>query len=267
MKAYLDHTQVVLTGDASLNVSHLIQPFNVLTNHAQMAQMALQQQNGGAAMDPMMLSTGTPGATEEPAEGKKKRKKRAYKPRDPNAPKRPLTAYFRFLGEQRPGIAKEIADNPEVFSTAGKPGDISRVATDRWNALSKDQQEPYRAAYQAALKDYEKEVAKYKAEGGNAEGLDDTKADITATEPAVQAGAQSAAQPDQDSEESSDESSSDEDEEEAAPPPPPPPVKTTKKAAAKKGKPAETVAPAEVFAPVDPAIPSSTIAAPSSPDR
>ena len=113
----------------------------------------------------MIVANGAPAASEEPVDGKKKRKKRAYKPRDPNAPKRPLTAYFRFLGENRGTIAKEIQDDPERFANSGKPGDISRIATERWNALTKDEQEPYRAAYQAALKEYEKEVEKYKASG------------------------------------------------------------------------------------------------------
>ena len=83
-----------------------------------------------------MVPNGGQGASEEPPDGKKKRKKRAYKARDPNAPKRPLTAYFRFLGENRGAIAAEIQANPEMFAASGKPGDISRVATDRWNALT-----------------------------------------------------------------------------------------------------------------------------------
>ena len=210
----------------------------------------------------MMAPNGAAIPSEEPVEGKKKRKKRAYKARDPNAPKRPLTAYFRFLGENRASIAKEIQDNPELFSASGKPGDISRVATDRWNALTKDEQDPYRAAYQAALKEYEKEVEKYKASGGEAAFLDDTKVDESVLEPVTQAGAANIIE--------DDDSDDDSDEEEEVVAPPPQPVKSPKKAAARKSKPT-TVAPAEVFG-INPAnvvaAPAPALpAAPPSPDR
>ncbi|KAK3082525.1 hypothetical protein LTR53_020284, partial [Teratosphaeriaceae sp. CCFEE 6253] len=57
-------------------------------------------------------------------EGKGKRKKRAYKKRDPDAPKRPLTAYFRYLGEMRPSIGKELADAAAAANETQKPGDL-----------------------------------------------------------------------------------------------------------------------------------------------
>ncbi len=66
-------------------------------NPAQMASMALQQ-NGGMVQ---------PDVKTEEADGKK-RKKRAYKARDPNAPKRPLTAYFRYLGDMRHSKSETI---------------------------------------------------------------------------------------------------------------------------------------------------------------
>ena len=222
----------MLNGDSSLNVSTLIQPFNVLTNHAQMAQLALQQQNGGM---PVMMSNGGGLGSEEPGE-KKKRKKRAYKQRDPNAPKRPLTAYFRYLGENRAGIQQEIADNPDLFQTPGKPGDISRIATDRWNNLTKDQQEPYRQAYQAALKDYEKDVTEYKNSGGKVEDSqinDETHIDMDA-DAEEETPAKAAAEKESEDENTSSEDESDEEEERPAPPPPPP--AKTPKSALKKGK-------------------------------
>ena len=179
-----------------------------------------------------------PNGSEEP-DGKKKRKKRNYKQRDPNAPKRPLTAYFRYLGENRGAIQQEIQSNPDLYQTPGKPGDISRIATDRWNALSKEQQEPYRKAYQDALKDYEKEVAEYKANGnkvGDTTMIEDTNLDASHVEDEATPAKVTTEKVDDDDDDSSSDSSSSEssDEEEEAPPPPPP--QKTPKSAMKKGK-------------------------------
>ena len=238
-----------------------MQPFNAITNHAQMAQMALQQ-NGVAPG--LTVANGEAINIDEAGDGKKKRKKRAYKARDPNAPKRPLTAYFRFLGENRTAIAKEIHDNPELFSNAGKPGDISRIATDRWNALTKPQQEPYRQAYQGALKEYEKEVERYKASGGNAQDLNLVDESALGL-PSSAGAAQTAEADDNDSDTSSSEESSDDEEVvPAVAAPPAPSVKSPKKAAPKKSQPT-TVAPAQVFSAPNP-VPTP-VAAPSSPTR
>ena len=199
-----------------------------------MAQLALQQNGGIPGIIPNGAGAVPEIKSEEP-EGKKKRKKRAYKQRDPNAPKRPLTAYFRYLGETRPAIQLEISNNPELYKTTGKPGDISRIATDRWNALTPDQQQPYKEAYQEELKDYEKAIAKYKAAGGNVEDL--TQVDITEVTglEATPAGEKAVtAAPEEKDDTSSESSSSSEDEEVAAPPPPP--KSTPKKSALKKGK-------------------------------
>ena len=238
LRAYIDHTRVVLAGDATLDVTYLAQPVGLMQQPQQMmAQMALQQ-NGGApmaAIAPMLQN----GQTEIPkledeGDGKKKRKKRAYKARDPNAPKRPLTAYFRYLGEMRPIIQQEMNQHPENFEEAGKPGEISKLATERWNKLSTDEQQPYKAAYQAELKDYETAIAAYKAAGGL---LDDTAPDAStvaavagAEEPVLAAPVAAVAAK---SDTSSD--SSDSDEEEAAAKAAPPPAATPKKSAMKKG--------------------------------
>ena len=149
VKAYLDHTQVVLNGDAPLSIGGLLRPFSALADHTQrVAQQALHQTPNSIVADPTCASGPAPpsGVTGTPEE--KKRPKRAYKQRDPNAPKRPLTAYFRYLGANRPLIQREIAENPGAFGQASRPGDISRIATDRWNSLTRAEQEPYRQDYQ-----------------------------------------------------------------------------------------------------------------------
>ena len=233
VKAYIDHTNVILAGDASLaslDVSMLQQPFNDLAA-PQLAQLALAYQQNDSAAAPVTEVDG--------------KKKRNYKPRDPNAPKRPLTAYFRYLQEQRGPAAEEMAkrgDGP------GKPGDISKAVTERWKAMTEEEQQPYKEAYQRALKDYEREVAAYKSSGeGDAE-----------LEPEEQANGAA--------EKSESDSESSTDEEEVAMPPPPPKVaspevkktpKTPKSAMKKKkeAKAAEDVPATPQFSSINPSVP------------
>lgn len=233
VKAYIDHTNVILAGDASLaslDVSMLQQPFNDLAA-PQLAQLALAYQQNDSAAAPVTEVDG--------------KKKRNYKPRDPNAPKRPLTAYFRYLQEQRGPAAEEMAkrgDGP------GKPGDISKAVTERWKAMTEEEQQPYKEAYQRALKDYEREVAAYKSSGeGDAE-----------LEPEEQANGAA--------EKSESDSESSTDEEEVAMPPPPPKVaspevkktpKTPKSAMKKKkeSKAAEDVPATPQFSSINPSVP------------
>ena len=150
VKAYIDHTQSVLDGDTTLNISYLTQPFNNTTAVVQAAHHAMQQ--------PVAIES-----PEETVDGPKKRK-RTYRPRDPNAPKRPLTAYFRYLQEQRPILMTDAKNGPDGENT--KAGDISKIATDRWNNMSDGEQAPYRAAYQADMRRYEDAVKAYRASTG-----------------------------------------------------------------------------------------------------
>jgi hypothetical protein len=233
VKAYIDHTNVILAGDASLaslDVSMLQQPFNDLAA-PQLAQLALAYQQNESSAAPAEV------------DGKKKRN---YKPRDPNAPKRPLTAYFRYLQEQRGPAAEEMAKSG---NGPGKPGDISKAVTERWKAMTEEEQLPYKEAYQRALKDYEREVSAYKATG-------EADAEI---EPEEQANG--AAEKAEDSESESESSTTDE--EEVAMPPPPPKVASpeakktpkTPKSAMKKKKVAEDVPATPQFSSINPSVP------------
>jgi hypothetical protein len=234
VKAYIDHTNVILSGDASLaslDVSMLQQPFNDLAA-PQLAQLALAYQQSESN-----------GALIAEVDGKKKRN---YKPRDPNAPKRPLTAYFRYLQEQRGPAAEEMAKSA---NGPGKPGDISKAVTERWKAMSEEEHAPYKEAYQRALKDYEREVATYKS----------------TAEAETEGQANGAAEKAEDSDSESESSTDDEEESDAKtvmPPPPPkvasPEVKKTPKSAMKKkkdAKAAEDVPATPQFSSINPSVP------------
>lgn len=91
-------------------------------------------------------------STRKPAKGAKKKK-------DPNAPKRGLSAYMFFANEQRENVR---AENPGIAF-----GQVGKVLGERWKALSQKQRDPYEAKAAADKKRYEDEKAAYQANSGN----------------------------------------------------------------------------------------------------
>lgn len=63
---------------------------------------------------------------EKPSEGKKKRGKK-----DPNAPKKPLSAYMLWLQENRESIKRRYPNSTSVADVAKKAGEL-------WKAMSAD---------------------------------------------------------------------------------------------------------------------------------
>ncbi|KAH0282899.1 hypothetical protein M436DRAFT_36456 [Aureobasidium namibiae CBS 147.97] len=176
---------------------------------------------GTVDLDPSMMNLGaflqagelvTIGGGPPAAPEKKQRKK--AEPRDPNQPKRPLTAYLLWLGENREKIHSELG--PEQ-----KRGEISSEGTKRWHQLPDEVKQKYKDAYIASRDVYNKELAEFKANGAPiaADSPDADEEDVEAVEPAsAAAGAES--------DDSDDDSTSSEEEKE----PTPPPVKTPKSA-------------------------------------
>jgi len=91
--------------------------------------------------------------------------KSAKKKKDPNAPKRGLSAYMFFANEQRENVRTE---NPGIAF-----GQVGKVLGERWKALSEKQRQPYEAKAIADKKRYEDEKAAYNAQGGPEEEEDD----------------------------------------------------------------------------------------------
>ena len=92
-----------------------------------------------------------------------------FKPRDQNAPKRPLEPYSMYFEWMYPKIQQEINEHPDRFiiKASGWPMHASRIATNRWNAMTPDQKAPFDIAYQAKLKNYEVAMAAYNAAVGS----------------------------------------------------------------------------------------------------
>lgn len=87
-----------------------------------------------------------------PGETKRKRKKQ----KDPNAPKRALSAFFFFCAEERPAVRK-------VYPDYGV-GDVAKELGKRWEVTS--DRTKYDGQAQKDKKRYEQEMAVYRGAGG-----------------------------------------------------------------------------------------------------
>ncbi|KAK0633336.1 high mobility group box domain-containing protein [Podospora aff. communis PSN243] len=81
--------------------------------------------------------------------------------KDPNAPKRGLSAYMFFANEQRDNVREE---NPGVSF-----GQVGKILGERWKALTDKQRTPYEAKAAADKKRYEDEKQAYNADGDEEE--------------------------------------------------------------------------------------------------
>ncbi|KAM9781231.1 high mobility group protein B1a [Syngnathus typhle] len=87
-----------------------------------------------------------------PAHGGKKKK---FK--DPNAPKRPPSAFFIFCAEYRPKVKGE---------TPGLTiGDVAKKLGEMWNGTSAENKQPFEKKAAKLKEKYEKDVAAYRAKG------------------------------------------------------------------------------------------------------
>jgi len=91
---------------------------------------------------------------EDDDQPKKKKKK---KKRDPNMPKRPMTAFFFFLSKIRAQVTEEFPDM--------KVSERSKVMGERWRALSAEEKQEYidmnteaKAQYKIAMEKYNAEI-------------------------------------------------------------------------------------------------------------
>lgn len=81
------------------------------------------------------------------------KKKSSRKKKDPNAPKRSLSAYMFFANENRDIVR---AENPGITF-----GQVGKMLGDKWKAMTPTDKEPYESKAAADKKRYEKEKAEY----------------------------------------------------------------------------------------------------------
>nr|XP_013803700.1 PREDICTED: FACT complex subunit SSRP1-like [Apteryx mantelli mantelli] len=86
---------------------------------------------------------------------RKPRKKQleSKKGKDPNAPKRPMSAYMLWLNANREKIK---SDHPGISIT-----DLSKKAGELWKAMSKEKKEEWDRKAEDARRDYEKAMKEY----------------------------------------------------------------------------------------------------------
>jgi len=87
---------------------------------------------------------------------KDKRKKRT---KDPNAPKRPQTAFFLFMNDRRAALKQE---RPDIGF-----GDVAKILSEEWKKASKTVKDKYEAIHNKDKERYERELAAYNANQGS----------------------------------------------------------------------------------------------------
>merc|ERR1719348_2603873 len=76
------------------------------------------------------------------------------KVKDANAPKRPSTAYFLWMNDNRERVQKK---NPEASMA-----EMSKILGDMWKTVGEAAKKKYQDKYEAAKKKYEKAMEKYR---------------------------------------------------------------------------------------------------------
>ncbi|SCU92247.1 LAMI_0E09472g1_1 [Lachancea mirantina] len=83
------------------------------------------------------------------------KKRTARRKKDPNAPKRALSAYMFFANENRDIVR---AENPGISF-----GQVGRILGEKWKGLNEEEKQPYEAKAEADKKRYESEKELYNA--------------------------------------------------------------------------------------------------------
>ncbi|XP_047310113.1 FACT complex subunit SSRP1 isoform X1 [Impatiens glandulifera] len=89
---------------------------------------------------------------------KAKKQKKSSKKKDPNAPKKAMSAYLYFSQSQRESIKKT---QPGISF-----GEIGRVVGDRWKGMSAEEKEPFEAKALTDKKRYKDEISGYTKSSG-----------------------------------------------------------------------------------------------------
>ncbi|CAN9510046.1 unnamed protein product [Ophioblennius macclurei] len=128
-----------------------------------------------------------------PPKGSKKTKKK----KDPNAPKRPPSAFFVFCSEFRPKVKE---DNPGISI-----GDIAKKLGEHWSTLGAKEKAPYEAKAAKLKEKYTKDMEAYKSKAGSG------KSDVKKSGPGRPSGKKPAVADDDDDDDEDDEEDEDDD--------------------------------------------------------
>merc|ERR1712176_1669469 len=91
--------------------------------------------------------------------------------KDPNAPKKPQSAYWIWLGENRPALMKQVGGKDVT--------QVSKLAGEKWKALDAKLKAPFEKKAKDLKDAYDKALKEYKATKGDAAGEEDEEDDAT----------------------------------------------------------------------------------------
>ncbi|KAJ9668400.1 high mobility group protein [Coniosporium apollinis] len=238
-EGYVSKANFMRTRDSI--VTGLTELENLVTNLRSAFVQHTSEVLSGQSAGPDTLAISNPlgnagrGITPAPVEADvKQKKKKVKKEKDPNAPKRALTAYLLYAQHARSLIKAELGEG-------AKRGEVADEITKRWHEMPDGEKLMWKEAYQTNREKYKEELAEYVAKTGNAAPTEASPHDDEVPD----ADATAAALADDTEESSEDEDEEDEEEEVAKSPTPAPklptppisqPVKTTKGRKAKAGK-------------------------------
>ncbi|KAI8325612.1 hypothetical protein GQ54DRAFT_244555, partial [Martensiomyces pterosporus] len=89
--------------------------------------------------------------------------------RDPNQPKKPMTAYLLFSNDHRADFRKAFPEAPSQ--------EIAKKLGDAWKTTSAEEREKYIAQHSALKKEYIVELAKYNSGNSSSVGISKGKSD------------------------------------------------------------------------------------------
>ncbi|XP_071721801.1 high mobility group B protein 3-like [Rutidosis leptorrhynchoides] len=105
-------------------------------------------------LDSEMLKKRKQETAKPTSEKASKKRSTAAKTKDPNAPKRPATAFFVFMEEFRKSYKEEFPDNKAVSA-------VTKAGGENWKSLSESEKVVYTDKAQKRKEEYQKAVEAY----------------------------------------------------------------------------------------------------------
>ncbi|KAF2476146.1 uncharacterized protein BDR25DRAFT_90932 [Lindgomyces ingoldianus] len=149
LRAYMQHTASILAGDSGAVAETLQLPPHISTSVNAIAEAAAQATKGA----PVAVV----------AEGGKRKRKREKKERDPNAPKKPLTAAFLYAQVARPIVRKDLESSLGPNEKL-EPNAVNLEVTKRWNEMPEEDKEKWKASYRDSMEKFKEEMKTYTAQ-------------------------------------------------------------------------------------------------------
>ena len=134
LRAYMQHTQSVVAGEDA-DFEKLQLPAGI----AATANAVMDAATGAESIAQAITAPSQPAETAA-ADGTNKKRKREKKIKDPNAPKKPLTAAFLYAQTARPIVRADLESALAPGQVLEKNA-VNLEVTKRWNELSDEEKE------------------------------------------------------------------------------------------------------------------------------